>query len=85
MAKSMTAKSALSSRMRSIKRVLWVVLLLNIAVAAAKYFYGLASSSASMQADGIHSLFDSVGNIVGILGIALAARPADATHPYGSF
>ena len=83
MAKSMTAKSSLSSRMRSIKRVLWVVLLLNIAVAAAKYFYGLASSSASMQADGIHSLFDSVGNIVGILGIALAARPADATHPYG--
>nr|WP_277926976.1 cation diffusion facilitator family transporter [Adlercreutzia sp. JBNU-10] len=62
---------------------MWIVFVLNLAVAAAKYFYGLASGSASMQADGIHSVFDSVGNIVGLVSIALAARPADAGHPYG--
>ena len=36
-----------------------------------------------MQADGIHSVFDSAGNVVGLVGIALAARPADDSHPYG--
>ena len=36
-----------------------------------------------MQADGIHSVFDSAGNVVGLVGIALASRPADEGHPYG--
>ena len=68
---------------RQVERVLWIVLVLNLMVAAAKYFYGLASGSASMQADGIHSVFDSLGNVIGLVGISLAARPADAGHPYG--
>ena len=83
MARSLAAKDAVSARMRSIRRVLWAILFLNLAVAAAKYFYGLASGSASMQADGIHSVFDSAGNVVGLVGIALASRPADEGHPYG--
>lgn len=70
-------------RTRRVERVLWIVLVLNLAVAAAKFFYGLASDSASMQADGIHSVFDTLGNVVGLIGIALAARPADESHPYG--
>ncbi len=80
----MTVESAAgTSHAHRVERVLWIVFVLNLAVAAAKYFYGLASGSASMQADGIHSVFDSVGNIVGLVSIALAARPADAGHPYG--
>lgn len=71
------------SRSRKVERVLWGVFVLNLAVAAAKYSYGLASGSASMQADGIHSVFDSFGNIIGLVGIVLAGRPADAGHPYG--
>lgn len=72
-----------STHARQVERVLWIVLGLNLLVAAAKYFYGLASQSASMQADGIHSVFDSVGNVIGLVGISLAARPADEGHPYG--
>lgn len=80
----MTVESAAgTSHAHRVERVLWIVFVLNLAVAAAKYFYGLASGSASIQADGIHSVFDSVGNIVGLVSIALAARPADAGHPYG--
>ena len=75
--------SAGTSHAHRVERVLWIVFVLNLAVAAAKFFYGLASGSASMQADGIHSVFDSVGNIVGLVSIALAARPADEGHPYG--
>jgi cation diffusion facilitator family transporter len=36
-----------------------------------------------MQADGFHSLFDGASNVVALVGIALAARPADRDHPYG--
>ena len=72
-----------SSHVHRVERVLWIVFVLNLAVAAAKFFYGLASGSASMQADGIHSVFDSAGNVVGLVSIALAARPADEGHPYG--
>ena len=64
MAKALAAKDAVSTRMRSIRRVLWIVLVLNLAVAAAKYVYGTVTGSASMQADGIHSVFDSAGNVV---------------------
>lgn len=71
--------------MVSIKRVLWVILFLNLAVALSKYFYGLFTGSAAMQADGIHSVFDSAGNVIGLVGITIAARPADDSHPYGHF
>ncbi len=71
------------SRMARIKRVLLIVLFLNLAVALAKYGYGSYMQSAAMRADGIHSFFDSVGNIVGLIGISMAARPADSSHPYG--
>ena len=83
MARAFAANNPVSDRMRSIRRVLWIILLLNLGVAAAKYAWGTLSGSASMQADGIHSVFDSAGNVVGLVGISLAARPADAGHPYG--
>ena len=71
------------NRSASVERVLWIVLLLNMAVAAAKFFFGLASGSTSMRADGIHSFFDGFGNVVGIIALAMASRPADKSHPYG--
>ena len=67
------------------RRVLLAVLLLNLAVALAKFVYGTISCSTAMQADGIHSIFDSAGNVVGLIGISLATRPADNEHPYGHF
>ena len=72
-----------SARFVGIRRVLWIVLIFNLLVAAAKLIYGVISSSASMQADGVHSFFDSTGNIIGLIGIRLASKPADEEHPYG--
>lgn len=66
-----------------IRHVLLVILLLNLGVALAKIICGSAFSSESVRADGIHSLFDSAGNVVGLAGIVIAARPADRNHPYG--
>jgi cation diffusion facilitator family transporter len=70
-------------RERDIRRVLWVVLVLNIAVALGKLLYGLFSHSVAMQADGIHSLFDGASNVVGLIGMWFASRPPDQSHPYG--
>jgi cation diffusion facilitator family transporter len=71
------------NRTREIKKVLWIILFLNVAVAAGKYFYGVMIHSVSMEADGFHSMFDGTSNIIGIVGMGLAARPADRDHPYG--
>jgi cation diffusion facilitator family transporter len=65
------------------RRVLWVVLWLNLGVAAAKFGYGLLTGSVSMQADGIHSSFDGMSNVIGLIGLWAAAAPPDALHPYG--
>lgn len=70
-------------RNRSIRTVLWAVLFLNVAVALAKLLYGIASHSAAMEADGFHSLFDGASNVIGLVGMWYAGRPADKDHPYG--
>ena len=69
--------------LREMRRVLWVVLGLNWGVAAAKLVYGLMTGAVSMQADGIHSTFDGLSNVIGLIGLWAAAHPPDATHPYG--
>ena len=71
------------ARVREVRFILWAVLALNLFVAGAKLLYGMVTGSLSMQADGFHSLFDGVSNIVGLVGLWLAAFPPDADHPYG--
>ena len=75
--------TAQPDRYRSIRNVLWAVLALNLAVALAKLVYGIMSHSAAMEADGFHSLFDGASNIIGLVGMWFASRPADVEHPYG--
>jgi cation diffusion facilitator family transporter len=70
-------------RTRDIQRVLAGVLVLNVVVAAAKLGYGLYTNSLSMTADGLNSLLDGASNVVGLIGLAVAARPPDPNHPYG--
>jgi len=68
---------------RETRHVLWIVLWLNLGVAAAKFGYGLLTGSVSMQADGIHSSFDGMSNVIGLFGLWAAAHPPDAQYPYG--
>jgi cation diffusion facilitator family transporter len=72
-----------TGRTKDVRFVLWAVLVLNLVVAGAKLLYGVMTGSLSMQADGFHSLFDGVSNVVGLIGLWLAAFPPDADHPYG--
>lgn len=72
-----------ADRSTTVRRVLWVVLGLNLAVAFAKLAWGTISGSVAMTADGFHSLFDGTSNVVGLVGVAVSSRPADRDHPYG--
>lgn len=67
----------------AVRRILIIIFVINIATALAKGGYGLLTNSLSMSADGLHSLFDSTSNIIGLVGISLAARPPDREYPYG--
>ncbi len=66
-----------------VQRTLVLVLILNLIVAAAKAIFGLMAGSVSMVADSLHSLFDSLSNIVGIVSTHIARQPPDHSHPYG--
>lgn len=69
--------------MKQVKTVLWQILLANLFVATAKVILGTIIESASMTADGFHSFTDGVSNIIGLIGLSLAAKPVDPEHPYG--
>jgi cation diffusion facilitator family transporter len=66
-----------------VRRVLWLTLLLNLAVALGKVVVGRLSGSLSMVADGYHSLVDSSNNVLGLVVVGLALAPPDRGHPYG--
>jgi cation diffusion facilitator family transporter len=71
------------ARTRGIKRVLWQILVLNVAVSIAKASWGLVSGSTAMFADGIHSLTDASSNVVALVAMSAASKPMDESHPYG--
>ena len=70
-------------RHRSVVGVLRRVLALNLIVAIAKIALGYLSGAVSILSDGFHSLADASSNVVALVGVAAAQRPADENHPYG--
>ena len=64
-------------------RVLFRVLILNLAVAGAKLTFGYATGAVSMISDGFHSLTDSAANFMGLVGTRASRKPPDEDHPYG--
>ena len=73
----------MQSNYKKVKQILWTILFANFAVALLKIIVGTVIKSASMTADGFHSISDGTSNIVGLIGIGIAAKPKDKEHPYG--
>jgi len=65
------------------RRVALLGLLINFVLACAKIFTGVIGNAYVLIADGIESTLDIGGSIVIWSGLTFAARPPDATHPYG--
>lgn len=57
--------------------------MLNLLAAGAKVAVGYLTGSLSLLAGGFDSVFDAASNVIGLVGVYLASRPPDDTHPYG--
>lgn len=68
---------------QKVKAILGGILVANLMVAVIKLVVGSMIQSASLIADGYHSLSDGSSNIVGLIGVGLASKPVDEDHPYG--
>ena len=64
-------------------RVALAGMLVNFVLAVTKITTGLLGNSYVLIADGIESALDIAGSAVIWGGLKFAARPPDATHPYG--
>ncbi len=58
-------------------------IVVNLILAAAKYFAGIISGSISVTADAINNLSDAGSSIISLVGVKVSAKPADKDHPYG--
>src|SRR6266404_9418336 len=64
-------------------RLALIGLVVNIAFAVIKIAGGIFGNAYALIADGIESVLDVAGSLVIWGGLRFAARPPDATHPYG--
>lgn len=68
---------------KATRRVLYIVLALNLAVCGAKLVAGGLAHSLAVLSDGLHSSIDAINNVVGLILLRLASKEPDAGHPYG--
>lgn len=68
---------------REVRCVLIVTLFLNLGVVCIKAIVGWMTGSLSLMADALHSVTDSVNNILGLVTNQLASPYPDRDHPYG--
>jgi cation diffusion facilitator family transporter len=66
-----------------IRKVLLITLMLNLFVMALKGVVGMAIGSLSLQADALHSVTDSLNNVLGLITSRLSSPIPDREHPYG--
>ncbi len=57
----------------------------NVILTIAKGFAGILASSTALIADALHSLVDILGSALVWIGIKIAQKPPDESHPYGHF
>jgi cation diffusion facilitator family transporter len=65
------------------QRVSIVSMMVSAGLAAAKIYVGLRANSTAVVSDGLESTSDVLTSGLVLFGLVLAAKPADAEHPYG--
>ncbi len=63
--------------------VVYAALIGNLLIAITKFVAAFFTGSSAMLSEGVHSLVDTVNEILLLYGIRRAARPPDFAHPLG--
>ncbi|MBD2463830.1 cation transporter [Oscillatoria sp. FACHB-1407] len=72
-----------ADRRSTVRKVLIITLILNLAVMGLKVFVGTVTGSLSLLADALHSITDSANNILGLVASHFSSPEPDRNHPYG--
>lgn len=62
---------------------IYAALFANLLIAITKFVAGAIGNSASMIAEGIHSVVDTINQLLLLLGVKLSKKKADKYHPLG--
>lgn len=65
------------------KKVVYVAVIANLAIATSKYLAAALTGSSAMLAEAVHSTVDTGNELLLLLGMKRSARPPDSLHPYG--
>ncbi|WP_259780630.1 cation diffusion facilitator family transporter [Aestuariispira ectoiniformans] len=65
------------------KKVVFAAIGANAVIAAAKFTAAVVTGSAAMFSEAIHSTVDTGNQLLLLLGLYKAAKPADREHPFG--
>lgn len=61
----------------------WIGIISNTLLAGIKFTVGLLGRSTALMADAVHTFSDIISSVVVLIGMDIAAKPADKEHPYG--
>jgi len=64
-------------------KVVYTALAGNLMIAIAKFVAAAISGSSAMISEGVHSLVDTVNEVLLLYGLHRAGMPPDRTHPFG--
>lgn len=65
------------------KKVIYAALIANAVIAVVKFIAAAITGSSAMFSEGIHTTVDTGNQLMLLLGIKKAAKPADKLHPFG--
>ena len=67
----------------STRNVVYAALALNLAIAATKFIAAWLTSSAAMLSEAVHSLVDTINELLLLYGLHRAGKRPDHVHPFG--
>jgi cation diffusion facilitator family transporter len=68
---------------KSTRVVVYAALAGNVAIAVTKFVAAAITGSSAMLSEGVHSLVDTINEVLLLYGMARAGKPRDASHPFG--